>query len=253
MSSSLTCSRPMIISVEGNIGAGKTTIIDKLEEKMANRTDVVFLREPVDIWESITDKNTNENILQKFYGNTKRYSFSFQVMAYSTRLSLIREAVRNNPNCKVIVCERSLDADKNIFAKMLYDDGMIEDIEYQIYQHFYKEYSSEFKLDGIVYIDANAETCDKRVKKRSRDGESTIELDYLKKCETYHNNWLKHNKKEVNVFHIDTSEDVCYNNDKGIEWLDSIEGYINNYAYATTAYKKNTNIIDLLEAMLGWY
>ena len=51
----------MIISVEGNIGAGKTTIIDKLEEKMANRTDVVFLREPVDIWESITDKNTNDS------------------------------------------------------------------------------------------------------------------------------------------------------------------------------------------------
>ena len=62
MTSPSSHSRPMIISIEGNIGAGKTTIIDKLEEKMSNRQDVVFLREPVDIWEAITDKNTNEKI-----------------------------------------------------------------------------------------------------------------------------------------------------------------------------------------------
>ena len=44
---------PLIVSVEGNIGAGKTTIIDKLQEKMRSNKDILFLREPVDVWEGI--------------------------------------------------------------------------------------------------------------------------------------------------------------------------------------------------------
>ena len=48
-------SHPKIISVEGNIGAGKTTIIDNLEKYYENDSSVIFIREPVDIWQSITD------------------------------------------------------------------------------------------------------------------------------------------------------------------------------------------------------
>ncbi len=128
--------RPIIISIEGNIGAGKTTIIDRLQQKMHNVTDILFLREPLDIWESIKDPITGDNILQKFYQNPRQFAFSFQVMAYATRVSLIREAIRQNRNCKVIICERSLEADKNIFAQMLHDDGLIDDIQFQIYNRF---------------------------------------------------------------------------------------------------------------------
>jgi deoxyadenosine/deoxycytidine kinase len=255
-------SAPIIISVEGNIGAGKTTIIDKLEKKMSNNKDVIFLREPVDIWESINDKITGENILQKFYGNPKQYAFSFQVMAYATRLSLIRSAIRDNPKCKVIICERSLDADKNIFAKMLHDDGMIEDIEFQIYQHFYKEYSDEFSLDGIIYIDANADTCNDRIIKRSRNGESTITLDYLEKCKRYHDEWLLSTHANTDVFHIETNTDVTYDSndkmDKGIEWLNSIETYIYNRTNTFAAYSHKSDnsydgVINVLENMLTYY
>ena len=256
-----TTSAPIIISVEGNIGAGKTTIIDKLEKKMSNNKDVVFLREPVDLWENMKDNNTGENILQKFYGNPKQYAFSFQVMAYSTRLSLIRSTIRENPKCKVIVCERSLDADKNIFAKMLHDDGMIEDIEYQIYQHFYKEYSNQFSLDGIVYIDADADKCYDRIIKRSRNGESTITLDYLEKCKRYHDEWLLSNHSNTDVFHIETNTDVTYDSndkkDKGVEWLNSIENYIYTRmnlfaAYTNKENPSNNPIITVLENMLTY-
>lgn len=217
-------SRPLIISIEGNIGAGKTTIIDNLQKKMNMNKNIVFLREPVDIWESIKDPSSGDNILQKFYADSSKYAFPFQVMAYATRLSLIRDAIRKNPNCSAIICERSLDADKNIFAQMLFDDGAMEDIHFQIYKHFYREYSNEFKLDGMVYIDADADKCYDRVAKRSRDGESEISLAYLEKCKQYHDDWLLNTSS---VCHLNTNADVSYqNNDMGIQWLDEIEKYI---------------------------
>lgn len=223
-------SRPLIVSIEGNIGAGKTTIIDKLQEKMRANTDILFLREPVDIWEGIKDPETGENILQKFYGNPSKYAFSFQVMAYATRISLIREAIRNNQHCKMIICERSLDADKQIFAQMLHDDGMIDNVHFQIYNRFYTEYSDDFSLNGIVYIDADAEICHQRIAKRSRTGEGGIELAYLEKCKSYHDNWLLHNSIETDVLRIHANDEVSYDlsdiNDKGGVWVNQIEKYI---------------------------
>ena len=112
---------PKIISIEGNIGTGKTTILSKLEEKYAGDKTVVFIKEPVDVWEQIRDAS-GENILQKFYADSAKYAFPFQVMAYITRYSAVAKAIRENPECRLIICERSLDADCQIFAKMLFDD-----------------------------------------------------------------------------------------------------------------------------------
>jgi deoxyadenosine/deoxycytidine kinase len=122
---------PKIISIEGNIGAGKTTILQKIADRYANDPSVVFLREPVDIWETIKDAE-GTTILANFYMEPEKYAFSFQVMAFVTRLTLLRNAVKENPDCKLIVCERSLEADRNIFAKMLFDEGSIDDMNYQI-------------------------------------------------------------------------------------------------------------------------
>jgi thymidylate kinase len=58
-------SRPIIISLEGNIGAGKTTILEKLSQKLSSN-QWVFLREPVHIWDTIRDAK-DQTILSKFY------------------------------------------------------------------------------------------------------------------------------------------------------------------------------------------
>tara|TARA_B110000879_G_scaffold98406_1_gene133851 strand:- start:425 stop:1156 length:732 start_codon:yes stop_codon:yes gene_type:complete len=230
-------SKPILISIEGNIGAGKSTIIDNLKQHMKGNTDVIFLKEPVDIWESIQEKETGDNILQKFYNNPTQYAFSFQVMAYITRLSTIRTAIRENPDCKVIICERSLDADKNIFAKMLYEDKKIEDINYQIYLNFYNEYKNDYKLDGIVYVNADADVCYQRTIKRSRNGESSITNEYLQKCKEYYDDWLFTNNTEIDVLNINANDDVTYNifdkDDIGLDWLSQIEKYILNCSQST--------------------
>lgn len=246
--------KPILISVEGNIGAGKSTIIDNLKEHMKGNTDIMFLKEPVDIWETIKDTKTDENILQKFYNDSTKYAFSFQVMAYVTRLSTIRKAIRENPDCKVIICERSLDADKNIFAKMLYEDNKIEDINYQIYLHFYNEYVKDYKLDGIVYINADADVCYQRTVKRSRNGESSITEEYLQKCKDYYDDWLFTNNKDTDILNIDANEDVTYNmfdkEDKGLEWLQRIERYILNCSEHMSVDKPKKTFIDILENLI---
>lgn len=217
---------PKIISIEGNIGAGKTTIIEQLEKQYKDIKSILVVREPVDVWENIKDSN-GESILAKFYKNPEKYAFSFQVMAFVTRLSLIRKLIKENPDCKLIICERSLEADKNIFAKMLYDDKQIDEINYKIYMKFYNEYKNDFKLNGLVYIHTEENVCYNRVHKRNRKGEEVVPLEYLKKCKEYHQDWLI-NKKNILV--IDGNSDVTYNtedpNDKGFLWIKLIKNYI---------------------------
>jgi deoxyadenosine/deoxycytidine kinase len=194
---------PIIISIEGNIGSGKTTILNRLKTEFMNqqtKKKILFLREPVDIWETVKD-NQNETILSKFYKNPAKHAFAFQVMAFSTRLTILREAIQNNPDVEIILCERSLDADKEIFAKMLHDDGVIEDIDYQIYNMFYNEITKQpevKQLSGVIYINADPEVSFERTKIRARDGESTITLGYLMECHAYHEKWIG-NKKQGNL------------------------------------------------------
>jgi deoxyadenosine/deoxycytidine kinase len=216
---------PKIISIEGNIGAGKTTILSKLEDKYYCDTNVIFIKEPVDVWERVCD-STGENILQKFYQNPAKYAFPFQVLAYITRYSAIANAVKENPDCRIIVCERSLDADYNIFAKMLFDDGVIDEICYQIYKKIYSEYADMFPVSGIVYIDADADVCAKRIEKRARDGEAGIQLDYLEKCKKYHDEWLITDTKNAKkLLRIKTNEDDV-SGDLGNKWIKWISDFI---------------------------
>lgn len=184
--------RPRLISLEGNIGAGKSTFIDKLHKHFEYSNEIIFLKEPVGIWESV--KQNGKNMLELYYSNPSKYSFAFQVMAYTTRLEMIRNTVKdvmeNSPNVKTIVMERSLEADKQIFAKMLYDDGEIESSEFQIYSMMSRAGLSQYSMDGIIWLTTDADECLRRIKIRSRKGEETIPLDYLEKCEIYHKQWL---------------------------------------------------------------
>jgi deoxyadenosine/deoxycytidine kinase len=216
---------PKIYSIEGNIGIGKSTILKNLKEYI-NDDDIIFLQEPVNMWEEIKDEN-GESIIKKFYENQKKYAFSFQILAYTTRLSILRDALNNNPNCKAIICERSLEADKNIFAKMLYDDDIIEEINYKIYEKFFDIYSEKYRIDGIIYLSSTAEICYDRILKRARNGENNIPLEYLQKCKKYHDEWLN-NDNNINILKIDTTESVTYENDNGVEWLKNIHNFINN-------------------------
>jgi deoxyadenosine/deoxycytidine kinase len=95
-----------IISIEGNIGSGKTTLLTHMKETLKDNPNIIFLKEPVDEWESIKDKD-GKTMLQKFYADQDRYSFPFQMMAYISRLALLKETIKEHPNATIIT-ERSL-------------------------------------------------------------------------------------------------------------------------------------------------
>ena len=187
--------RPYIISIEGNIGSGKTTLISRLEELLPNSHDsdgkkYVFLREPVPVWESVQDPSTGENILQKYYGDQSKYAFPFQVLAYMSFYKQLTDAIKNAGENTVIICERSMQSSRAIFAKMLKDDGIIEEMNYQVLEMFYGQ-TVEIQLDAIIYLDVDVATCNERINKRDRPGEGNIPLEYLEKCGKYHDDWLQ--------------------------------------------------------------
>ena len=230
---------PKIIAIEGNIGAGKTTIFDHLKKRLSTRNDVVFMPEPVDIWQSVADSD-GETILAKFYRDPIKYAFSFQVMAYSTRLAMLRKTICENPDCSVIICERSLEADRNIFAKMLRASDKMEGVEHQIYELLYKETAFEFPLHGAVYIDSEPQKCIERIELRARTGESTIPLEYLDECRSYYDAWLL-SETNFPVLRLDTTPDVTYNSedihDLGNTWIEQIYSFITSIEI--TAHKPN--------------
>ena len=187
-----------IFSLEGNIGSGKSTLVRLMKKR---NPSFIYMLEPVDEWNNIVDKS-GENILTKFYRDQKKYSFSFQMMAYISRLAKLKRLVKNNPH-SVIITERSVLTDKNVFAKMLYDDGNIEEVNYTIYLKWFEEFIKEIPVDGFIYIDVTPQTSYKRVLKRNRTGED-IPIEYLERCGEYHEQWLA---SEDNVMRLNGNMD----------------------------------------------
>ena len=180
-----------IISIEGNIGSGKSTVIENLKKCYNGSKDIYFLEEPVSEWIKIKD-NTGKNIIEKFYEDQKEYSFSFQMMAYISRLSMLKKAIEHclNNNINIIICERSLQTDKNVFCKMLHSTKKIKDINYIIYLKWFDEFINEIPPIYFIYIKTDPTIANARVIQRNRKGEN-ISIDYLKMCNDYHNVWLE--------------------------------------------------------------
>ncbi len=214
-----------IISIDGNIGSGKSTLLEFLKKDFADNENIIFLREPVDIWESITDE-AGTNILEKFYGDQSKYSFSFQMIAYISRLALLKEAVEQNPT-KIIITERSLFTDKYVFAKMLHDSGKIEFINYKIYLQFFDTFVKDYGVDKILYVKADPEKCSERITKRSRSGESNIPLDYLIECDKYHDEMIDHpDLRNTTKIVLDGNIDIYENEGNTLERIEKIKKYI---------------------------
>ena len=229
-----------IISIEGNIGSGKSTLLANLREYFKTNDNVVFLKEPVDEWEKIKDKN-GVTILEKFYADQEKYSFPFQMMAYVSRIKVLRDTLRekiekniiaNKENQHfIIITERSLHTDKMVFAKMLYDTGKIEYINYQIYLNWFDTFSSEFPVHKIVYVKTSPKKCYERISKRSREGEDNIPLKYLESCSLYHDNML--DKKLItcvceNQLVLNGNIDIYENKEQVNKWIEEIIKFIVN-------------------------
>jgi len=218
-----------IISIEGNIGSGKSTLFQELQNYYKNNPNVVFLQEPVELWEQIKDDN-NETMLTKFYNNQEKYSFAFQIMAFNTRCKILKNAINaikttNQEKETIIITERCLYTDKCVFAKMLANRGDMEDVMYQIYLNMFNDFN-EYTTNKIVYICTNPEECLRRIKKRQRQGEDKISQEYLNTCHYYHEEYIYDNKINKEIIVLDGNQDILINPQIMIGWIQTVHSFI---------------------------
>jgi deoxyadenosine/deoxycytidine kinase len=220
-------SKVILVSFDGNIGSGKSTMMKKAHEFYKGRSNVIFAEEPVEKWKLIKDKNGDE-MLKLFYQDQEKHAFKFQIMAFVSRLAGLREIVKANPGKNiVIITERSLYTDKEIFAKMLYDQGKMSDVEHQIYLTLFDEFASEFEVNKVVYIRTDPVNCHQRIHIRAREGEELIPLAYLEECHKYHEEFLDLDRglfKDQMV--LDGNNDIYLNPEVADEWMRQIDANI---------------------------
>jgi deoxyguanosine kinase len=200
-------STPILISIEGNIGSGKTTCLKRLREM---EPDWVFIDEPVDSWLSIRN-DAGESLLEVFYKDIKRWSYTFQNAACISRGQMIMSAVeqwqKGNKKSRIVIMERCLETDRNVFAKMLRGDGAIDKIEWTLYDKWYSLMNNMLpSMDCFVWIDTEPNVCYDRIKIRAREGEDGISHEYLSNLDKVHHEWLTESK--TSVFRSQNIDDI---------------------------------------------
>lgn len=206
-----------IIYVEGNIGSGKSTFVDilskyinKLEIASDKKIKPILIQEPVDEWMTTYDSD-GKNILQKFYEDSERWSFTFQMNSFISRAHKIQEeyekSIQNNETPLLIV-ERSIYTDRYCFAKNCYESGKMTKLEYDIYCRWNDWLSQKFDLrpSGYIYLRCSPEENVIRIEKRLREGESGIPLEYLQQLHRCHDEWMGTEKKTIPVMTIDSTK-----------------------------------------------
>jgi len=221
-SSQTTSNNAIIVSIEGNIGSGKTTLLSNLQNAFPEK-NILFVKEPVNVWEEIKDSQ-GKTMLEKFYADQQKYAFSFQIMAFISRISLLKQSIRENPG-SVIITERSLHTDKMVFAQMLFDSGLIEDVNFQIYLKWFDEFSRECPLNRVIYVKTDPDVCIQRIAKRSRAGESVIPIDYLRECHAYHEKMMEA-LSAIPQLILDGNVDIYANGNELQSWIQQISSFL---------------------------
>ena len=187
---------PLLISIEGNIGAGKSTLLNKLK---AAHPEWFFVDEPVAQWMAFRNSAAEggKSLLELFYEDKRRWAYTFQNVAVLTRAEELRTtlaaAAASGQESPVIVMERCLDTDAEVFAKMLRAEGVLNTIEWDLYERWRHTLIESFKLPkttAYIWLDAKPDVCATRIQMRAREGEDQIPLAYLEELDAATQQWL---------------------------------------------------------------
>ncbi len=176
--------------VEGNIGAGKSTFLRLIQ----SRVDAQVVYEPCAQWQNIA--GSGENLLEKFYSDTKRWAYTFQTYAFVSRLVEQSKQMASNTTGLQIL-ERSVFSDRYCFASNAHAAGLMSPLEWTIYKEWFNWLVDQYvpRPTGFIYLQTNPNICFDRLKKRGRSEESIVALEYLEALHACHESWLikKHN------------------------------------------------------------
>ncbi len=179
------------IVISGNIGVGKTTLSEKISKKFN--------------WELQLEEVKDNPYLDDFYKSMKNWSFHLQIFFLNSRFNQIQKISESN---NVVIQDRSIYEDYEVFTKTLYDSGILMEREFNNYKRLYNtilKYINE--PDLLIYLrNLNIDKIISNIDKRSRKFEKSIDKKYLKKLNIYYENWIKKHPQEK-ILTIDLSED----------------------------------------------
>jgi deoxyadenosine/deoxycytidine kinase len=216
---------PIIISLDGNIGAGKSTFLAEIRKRLH---DIHVVDEPVGQWTALKNAE-GKNLLELFYEDKKRWSYTFQNCAILTRLKNIQDAVENLDKTvkgpQVIITERSVLTDKHVFAEMLRDAGDIDPLEWDLYDSWFNVFGKRHPVNGIIYISTSSNTSKDRIKIRNRQGEENIGLDYLDALDSQHKKWIENTNIPVLTLSTEPGVSVEKNIEEVVKFIQKLKSH----------------------------
>ncbi len=163
-----------LVLVAGNIGAGKTSLTERLAARLN--------------WQSGFESVADNPYLPDFYANMKAWSFHLQIFFLGHRAAQHR-ALAAGPRSAII--DRSIYEDAFIFARALHEMGNLSERDYLAYRHLFDLVVESLPTPALlIYLRAPIETLIDRITRRARAIESGISADYLRLLDRYYDEWL---------------------------------------------------------------
>jgi len=183
-----------IIAIAGNIGVGKTSLV----EFLTSTYNITPFYEP----------NDENPYLDDFYKDMKRWSFHSQLYFLSNKFRIHQQVDLSEG---VVVQDRTIFEDVEIFATALHDMKKMSDRDWLTYHQFYKNIIASIKPpDLMIYLKCSIRTIRKRIKIRGRKMEQDIPLSYLKRLDRLYENWIsRYSLSKVMVIETDKLDYVC--------------------------------------------
>lgn len=164
-----------LVVVAGNIGAGKTSLTELIGSRLGWWTG----------YESVADNS----YLPDFYADMRAWSFHLQIFFLGHRAEQYLEAV-NDPRSAIL--DRSIFEDAYIFARALNHMGNLAERDYLAYRRLFDlVVGSLTQPNLLIYLKCSAEVLMGRIRKRARNIETGITLEYLSLLDTFYDEWLK--------------------------------------------------------------
>lgn len=185
------------IAIAGNIGAGKSTLVD-------------FLCRTYGI-QPFFEPNEDNPYLADFYADMKAWAFHSQVFFLSHKFRIHQE-LDKTPG--IVVQDRTIYEDAEIFATALHRSGKMSDRDWKTYSELYQNILSSLRPpDLMIYLSCSMKTLNKRIKLRGRAMEQNIPQSYLKGLHELYEEWIAR---------YDLSEKITIQTDK-LDYISDLE------------------------------
>lgn len=196
------------IAIEGNIGAGKTSLVNKIAQDFNAKT--------------VLERFADNPFLPKFYEDQNRYAFSLEMSFLADRFQQISDDLSQFDMFKDFVV-----ADYHIFKSLIFAKVTLTEEEYRLYRKLFDIIYKEIpKPDLYIYLYQNTDRLLENIKLRGRNYEQEISKNYLEKINSGYLEYIN-SMKDLNVLIIDISDkDFIANHKDYISILNEINSKI---------------------------